>query len=182
MLRVCACCSTRCAADLACCPHCGATDLHEEGDDMAKITTNNGPTHSPKAGPPEGFIGMWGEHEHPGTGEPMEAVEMEVGEDGVARGALTDDDGNVVLEASVTVERAPETPEDEEAEGALSSNDAGPDAEPVAAAPQRPATNATKADWIAYVEALSGEDVDGLTKTQLIELADQLEAQADGEG
>jgi hypothetical protein len=160
VLNVCECCGTKCAADLTRCPHCGATDLHEEGE-MPKITVHNGPSHEGDAQPPAGFTGEWstGEHEHPGTGQPMTAVEAPA-------------DGTDVELAGDAVVEAPESAsvDDIEAEGDDIGNDAEPDAQPAAATLPRPATNASKAEWIAYAEQETGEDCDGLTKAELIEL------------
>lgn len=44
---------------------------------------------------------------------------------------------------------------------------------------ERPASNAKKADWAAYVETL-GYSTDGLTRAELIAVADQIEAAAGG--
>lgn len=98
---------------------------------------------------------------------------------GATNAGDTLDAGDIVeVVVGDTAERAPvevveddqaaEVDENEEAEGTLSGNDAEPDAEPVAATPQRPATSATKAEWVAYVEAL-GEDPGDATKAELIE-------------
>jgi hypothetical protein len=60
--------------------------------------------------------------------------------------------------------------EEQEAEGGEPDNEVEPDAQPVDAALPRPATNASKAEWLAYAEAVTGEDCADYTKAELIEL------------
>jgi DNA-directed RNA polymerase subunit RPC12/RpoP len=158
MLKECANCSTRCAADLPACPHCQSTDLHEEGE-MPKIDRHGNVTN---AGDDLNVM-----REHPGTGVEMEAVEMTVDEDGVAHGEIDNDGSGVTL---------PPVDEDEEAEGVPADNDVEPEAEPVDSAPSRPATNATKGDWLTYARAVTGEDIEDsdYTKAELIELVNGL--------
>lgn len=150
---------------------------------MAKITKYGGASFDPAgAGPPPGFVAEWSdeEHDHPGMGEPMEGIEVAPGETGVleadgAPGAeeiRPTEDGEADPGPAVYVDEVRESPsvDEIEAEGDDIGNDAEPDAEPVAAALPRPATNASKAEWLAYAEAVTGEDCDGYTKAELIEL------------
>lgn len=160
-LQVCDCCGTKCAADLTCCPHCSGTDLHEEGT-VPKITVHGGPTDAADI-PTATEV-----REHPGTGVEMEEVEMTPDGEGGFVGEISNDGSG---EALPPADEAPESTstDESEAEGNDTNSDVEPDAEPAAAALRRPATNASKADWVAYVEAL-GEDPGDLTKAELIEL------------
>lgn len=134
-LQICAQCSTASAADLAACPHCGSTDLAEEGLRV-----------------------------DPGTGVEMDEVEMVVDEDGVAHGEIDNDGSGHAL---------PPVGEEQEAEGGEPDNEVEPDAQPVDATTPRPATNASKGEWVAYVAALEGVDEatisEAYTKAELVE-------------
>jgi RNA polymerase subunit RPABC4/transcription elongation factor Spt4 len=62
--------------------------------------------------------------------------------------------------------------EESEAEGDVVDNDVEPDAEPAAATTPRPATSASKAEWLAYAREVTGDTIDGddYTKTELQDL------------
>jgi RNA polymerase subunit RPABC4/transcription elongation factor Spt4 len=136
VLQVCTHCTTKCAADLPRCPHCGGTELTEEGAEMAKITAHGGPSHAHDI--PAAEV-----RESPGTGVAMEPVEMTANEDGTFTGEITGDGTGVALPPA---DEAPESPstDESEAEGDDTNNDVEPDAQPAAATTPRPATNATK--------------------------------------
>ena len=129
----------------------GVVDRDEESE-MAKITVHGGPTnrHDDDPAAPATV-----ERDHPGTGRPMAGIDAPT-------------DGTVhELAGGGTGEALPPIDVPVEAEG----DDTEPEAEPAAATLPRPATNAAKADWLAYAQVLHpGEDLGGFTKADLIEL------------
>lgn len=160
-LHVCTACTSKFPPDLATCPHCGCAESHEEGT-VPKITRHGGPSYAAD------IPAATEAREHPGTGVEMEEVEMTSDGDGGFVGEITNDGSG---EALPPVDE-PDT-DDPEAEGGDTSTDAAPDAGPVDATLPRPATNAPKADWLAYAEQQTGEDIDAddYTKAELVELA-----------
>jgi hypothetical protein len=80
-LQRCAGCTTLYAAGLTGCPHCGSTDGHEEGADMAKITVHGGPTNAraeqPSGGQAETPVGGGSDDQ-----APAETVQVSTAPDG----------------------------------------------------------------------------------------------------
>lgn len=162
-LHVCDDCTSKFPPDTTVCPHCGCTDSHEEGA-MPKITRHGGPSYADDI--PDGddnAASDAGLREHPGTGVEMEEVEMTANEDGSFSGEITNDGSGVAL---------PPADEEQEAKGDDGDNDVEPDAQPADATLPRPATNATKGEWLAYARQVIEEDIDDAdyTKAELIDL------------
>lgn len=80
---------------------------------------------------------------------------------------------------------ADETPDEPEPDGPASDSADAADPEPEAdGQPERPARNAAKADWAAYavqLGAVTGEQADGMTRDQLIDITTAPEDKATGE-
>lgn len=160
-LRVCDECTTKYAPDAPRCPHCGHTESHEEGQ-MPKITVHGGPSDA-TLNPPTPDDPGTELHEDPDSGVPVEVTQDTVN--------AAEPDAGTADADEATASDAPDDAEQSDGD----DTEADPAGDTAAAddedAPERPATSASKADWLAYAQAVHpDEDLSGYTKAELVEL------------